>query len=140
MLNLGAFQKEPTSGKITGVLYGVNMLPTRLIFEPATAENGNAYYKAYASCPDAVVEAGAAWPKSPKKDKGKPYIAVKLSSPALAAPLYGKLFESGILPDQYHLLWDEPELPSRHDLQAEIAAAFRADGVPQLHQFPLTPT
>jgi hypothetical protein len=41
MLNLGTFEKDHKTGKLTGVLYDVNMYPTKLIFEPETSSGGN---------------------------------------------------------------------------------------------------
>lgn len=109
MLNLGAFKKDDKSGKISGVFYGVNMSPTKLVFEPQVSEKGNVYYKVYAETEQAVVEAGAAWPKTSKNENARPYLDVKLNSPGLAQPFYGKLFESSVIPNQHHLLWDAPD-------------------------------
>jgi uncharacterized protein (DUF736 family) len=137
MLTLGTFSKDKQSGKISGVLFGVNMLPTQLIFEPTTSAAGSEYYKVYAECRSATVEAGAAWPKISKTESAKPYLDVKLRSPGLAAPLYGKLFESEVMPDQHHFLWSEPNPAPKHeaqdsathaappgDIQARMAAAL----------------
>jgi uncharacterized protein (DUF736 family) len=118
MLNLGSFEKDEKTGKLTGVFYGVNMLPTKLIFEPQTSEKGKLYYTIYAQSQHATVEAGAAWPKISQTEKAKPYIDVKLSSPGLATTFYGKLFESEIVPSQYHLLWDEPRHMPRVEAKA----------------------
>ena len=41
MLNLGTFAKDEKTGKLTGIFYGVNMYPTKLIFEPMQSEKGN---------------------------------------------------------------------------------------------------
>lgn len=108
MLNLGSFNKDDKTGKISGVLYGVSMVPTKLIFEPMNSERGTPYYKIFAQAEGATAEAGAAWPKVAKNEGAKPYMDVKLISPALAAPLYGKLFESDVVPGQHNLLWEEP--------------------------------
>lgn len=107
MLNLGAFEKEEKTGRIIGIFYGVNMTPTQIVFNPAKSEKGAAYYKVYAQSKRATVEAGAAWPKVTKNDKARNYLDVRLNSPALPAPFYGKLMESEIVPNQYNLLWDE---------------------------------
>jgi uncharacterized protein (DUF736 family) len=109
MLNLGSFQKDEKSGKISGVMYGVNMHPTNLIFEPTASDKGSPYYRVYAECEQAVVEAGAAWPKIAKNENARSYLDVKLNSPALGRPFYGKLFESDVIPNQHHLLWTEPD-------------------------------
>jgi uncharacterized protein (DUF736 family) len=108
MLNLGTFDEDHKTRKLTGIFYGVNMYPTRLIFEPETSTKGDLYYKVYAQSQHATVEAGAAWPKTSKGENPKPYIDVKLSSPGLAQPFYGKLFENETVPGQHHLLWEEP--------------------------------
>jgi len=108
MLNLGTFAKDEKTGKLTGIFYGVNMYPTKLIFEPMQSEKGNLYYTIYAQSQHATVEAGAAWPKVAKNEKARPYIDIKLNSPGLASTFYGKLFESEVVPNQYQLLWDEP--------------------------------
>jgi hypothetical protein len=43
MLTLGTFEKDPKTDKISGTFYGVNMYPTKLIFEPSTSGKGNPY-------------------------------------------------------------------------------------------------
>src|ERR1700681_2032706 len=108
MLNLGSFEKDESSGKISGVFYGVNMYPTKLTFEPAVSEKGSPYYRVFAETQQATVEAGAAWPKVAKNENARTYLDVKLNSPGLARTFYGKLFESEVVPNQHHLLW-EPE-------------------------------
>ena len=40
-------------------------------------------------------------------EKARPYLDVKLNSPGLSGTFYGKLFESDVVPNQHHLLWDE---------------------------------
>jgi uncharacterized protein (DUF736 family) len=72
MLNLGTFEKDPKTGKLTGTFYGVNMYPTKLIFEPKLSKDDKPYYDIYAQSQHATVEAGAAWPKTGKN--GKPHI------------------------------------------------------------------
>jgi len=126
MLNLGSFRKDEQNGKISGVFYGVNMTPTKLIFEPAISDKGKPYYKVYAETELAVVEAGAAWPKVAKTARA--YLDVKLDSPGLAQTFYGKLVESDVLPHQHQLLWEAPELnprteatPSRRSVNAAPA-------------------
>jgi hypothetical protein len=71
-LNLGSFEKDESSGKISGVLYGVNMYPTKLTFEPAVSEKGSPYYKIFTETQQATVEAGAAWPKTSKNENARP--------------------------------------------------------------------
>jgi uncharacterized protein (DUF736 family) len=107
MLNLGNFEKDPKTGKITGVLYGVNMYPTKLIFEPEVSGKGDPYFRIYAQSQHATVEAGAAWNKTGKN--GKPHIDVKLDSPGLASTFYGRLTPSEVVPNQYSLTWSEPK-------------------------------
>ena len=109
MLNLGTFDTDAKTGKINGVLYGVNMYPTKLVFEPEVSGEGKPYYKIYAQCQHATVEAGAAWPKTARNEKARPYLDVKLNSPGLAGVFYGKLCVSELVPAQHHLLWDEPK-------------------------------
>jgi len=118
MLNLGAFERDDKTGKITGVLYGVNMYPTKLVFEPMASEKGTPYYKIFAQSQHATVEAGAAWPKIAKNEQARPYLDVKLSSPGLAAPFYGKLMESETVRGQHHLLWDEPKVAPKAETRA----------------------
>ena len=107
MLNLGTFETDSKTGKISGVFYGVNMYPTKLIFEPNASNEGKPYYKIYAQSQHATVEAGAAWPKTTRNEKARPNLDVKLNSPGLSGTFYGKLFESDVVPNQHHLLWDE---------------------------------
>jgi uncharacterized protein (DUF736 family) len=123
MLNLGAFEKDDKTGKLTGTFYGVNMYPTKLIFEPGASEKGKLYYTIYAQSQHATVQAGAAWPKVSQGENAKPYIDVKLASPGLASTFYGKLFENEVVPNQYHLLWDEPKHTPKAEAKATHAEA-----------------
>ena len=51
MMNLGSFETDNNTGKISGVFYGVNMVPTKLIFEPATSEKGQSVLQNFCPVP-----------------------------------------------------------------------------------------
>lgn len=82
-------------------------VPAKLVFEPETSNGGKSYYKIYAQCQHATVEAGAAWPKIANNEKARPYLDVKLNSPGLSGAFYGKLFPTELVNGQHQLLWDE---------------------------------
>jgi uncharacterized protein (DUF736 family) len=123
MLNLGTFIKDEKTGKLTGVFYGVNMYPTNLVFEPETSREGKLYYKIFAQSQNTRAEAGAAWLKASKHEKGKPYIDVKLDSPGLAGTFFGRLNASDGAPNQYHLTWNEAKHAPKADANAAPAEA-----------------
>jgi uncharacterized protein (DUF736 family) len=122
MINLGTFQKDQKTGRIAGYFYGVNIAETKLVFEQASGEKGQKYYKVFAEAEHVTVEAGAAWPKVARTEGAKAYLDVKLNSPGLNQPIYAKLFQSDVVSNQYHLLWDAPKQspspsPERHSSQ-----------------------
>jgi len=120
MLNLGTFEKDEKTGRISGVFYCVGMHPTHLVFEPAVNDKGKNYYKIRADTLSKIVsaEAGTAWPKVAATGKATHYFTVRLNSPAFANPLYGKLYPDERAPGRYCLLWEEQDCPQK--VKAEV--------------------
>lgn len=102
----------------TGDIFGIGFGCRDVTFSPVPAKIGNGPDFVAISTPGegtGEFELGAAWAKTSKK--GKPYLSVKLDSPALNAPINCALTKQ---PDGSHVLvWNRN---SRKDGEEQAAA------------------